>query len=927
MKKILLLNLILICSCVTAQVNDGWSEVGNAAYNSEINSVVFTSDEIGFAVGTGGSFLKTTDGGLTWVSYNTGFDYIFREIVFTNPLTGYIVGSQWWDSEGRVLKTTNGGVTWTEVLTFSERFFDLFFADNNTGFAVGYQAVLKTTDQGQTWTSYTVNGAYDIYSIFFATPQLGYIAANGGCFKTTDGGQVWNKVKEGSFGSVTVTSDNICYLSSNSHSYLFKSFDEGVTWNTTASTGIDFCNKAFIQNALIVYAWSKDDSYSYKIVKSFDGGASWTKVFDNPSYFIQGMARKPDGSFIACGKGGLFMKSNNGNSWDVAQQGLFRGKLNDICFVNNTTAYAVSEAGVIVKTTDQCASWQVLNSGTIEKLWGICATSESTLYAVGNHNTLLKTTNGGQTWVSSNAGYTSNEAHQGEIAFVDENTGYVAMTDVFKTTDAGATWNALSVPFTATGLSLPKSDTIFVSAFSGVQRSCDEGATWTNILPYSSIFWGIDFLNAREGIAAYQNFKVMTTKDAGNTWTNNHFQNKSFRDAHQVDGNILYAIGLKGLIIKSADGGATWNEVQSGTARDLYDITFTPDNTGYILGQDGQILRRVNVTTYTLTFDVMDPGGLVVQNATVTLNGIGYPAGQYVFTGLLPGTYEYSIGKQGFCPSTGYVELTGSYTQPVHLSHCYNVGFEVFNVYDDPVENAVITINSIGNATTNAAGYAAIFAPVIQNAGFSIVATGYKTYTGTITTMSDTIFQIQLDAAIDAPVALEPTSIFSTSFTAKWANAPQTDSVNIFVSDDDFLTYLPGLNGSLVVGTQLLIQNLVLGVTYKYKLRAINHYGISEFSNTISVTTNTNGTFSQAATRGILIIPNPASEIIQLNTKEIPASDIFIIDALGKVVLHEKVDGTLPKSHTINISMLKKGFYIVYIVSAQMQQSGTFVKR
>lgn len=927
MRKVLLFNLVLMCCIsVSAQINDDWNEVGNAAYNSEINSVAFTSEDLGFAVGTGGAYLKTTDGGQTWVAFDTGFDYLFNKIVFTNPLTGYIAGSKFGDAEGKVIKTTNGGVTWTEVLTDNMTFYDIFFVDNNTGFAVCYESVYKTTDQGQTWIKATVNGAYDIYNVFFATPQEGYIAANGGCFKSTDGGVVWTKIKEGTFGSVTVTTGNLCYLSSNSHSYLFKSVDGGSTWNQTTSTGIEYSSKALVIDGMNMYAWSIDENYDGKIAKTTDGGSTWTRVLDNLTCPVRGIMRKTAGSFIACGSGGLFMSSTNGNSWDIVQQGLFKGKLNDICFINNTTAFAVSEAGVIVKTTDQCSSWQVLNSGTTEKLWGICATSENTLYAVGNNNTLLKTTDGGLTWNSSNSGYTMGFAHQGEIAFVDDNTGYAVMTDVFKTTDAGATWTDLSVPFTSTGISIPNSDTIYVSAFFGVNRSVDGGASWTNVNPMSSIFWGIDFLDAKKGIAAFQNYKVFNTEDAGNTWTDHHFQGESFRDAHMVDENIFYAIGLKGLILKSTDAGTTWNEVQSGTNSNLYDITFTSDNTGYILGQDGKILRRANVLTYALTFNVLGPDGAPLLDATVTLNGSGYPAGQYVMQGLLPGNYDYIVSRQGFCPSTGSIQLTGNYQQNINLFGCFTVNFQVSNYFDEPVENASITITGIGNTTTNAAGFASIITTSFQNADFAVAATGYKTNSGSLSAFNDTVFLIQLEAALDAPVALAPSSISFNSFTAKWSNAPQTDSVFLYVSTDNFQSFIPGFDGALIVGTEVLINNLSPNNTYTYKLRATNSYGVSDFSNTISVTTLTSGIFSQKQVLKMLARPNPATETIQFMLPGIENCAIVVTDANGRNVISELYDSTNDQGPTLNIIKLANGLYHARIMDGKQIYVCTFIK-
>lgn len=81
----------------------------NLKDNYNIYSICFTSRDTGYAVGEDysvvddGLILKTTDGGLTWKTQNTGIRANFNDVFFVDAITGYAVGGN------SVIKTTSGG--------------------------------------------------------------------------------------------------------------------------------------------------------------------------------------------------------------------------------------------------------------------------------------------------------------------------------------------------------------------------------------------------------------------------------------------------------------------------------------------------------------------------------------------------------------------------------------------------------------------------------------------------------------------------------------------------------------------------------------------------------------------------------------------------------------------------------------------------
>ena len=73
--------------------------------NSRLNSVHFTDINTGYAVGEGGTVLKTVNGGASWIilSYQTTSNFL-QSVYFTDDNFGYAVGEA-----GIILKTINGG--------------------------------------------------------------------------------------------------------------------------------------------------------------------------------------------------------------------------------------------------------------------------------------------------------------------------------------------------------------------------------------------------------------------------------------------------------------------------------------------------------------------------------------------------------------------------------------------------------------------------------------------------------------------------------------------------------------------------------------------------------------------------------------------------------------------------------------------------
>lgn len=114
----------------------------------------------------------------------------------------------------------------------------------------------------------------------------------------------------------------------------------------------------------------------------------------------------------------------------------------DLVFLRSNLGYAVSNDGLIVRTTDGGLHWQEMASVGVP-LRRIRFVNDQTGYAVGGNAPgayLFKTTDAGVTWQKSELQTPSSNWPTG-LYFVNNNTGFITGPGFFmKTTDGGATW-------------------------------------------------------------------------------------------------------------------------------------------------------------------------------------------------------------------------------------------------------------------------------------------------------------------------------------------------------------------------------------------------------------------------------------------------------------------------------------------------------
>jgi photosystem II stability/assembly factor-like uncharacterized protein len=326
-------------------------------------------------------------------------------------------------------------------------------------------------------------------------------------------------------------------------------------------------------------------------------------------------------------------------SWKKLDTVPYKGKQDDIFFLDPDVGYYVNGAGFIYKTTDGGAHWVAKTSkpGTYFRAIGFLdaqtgfAGNIGTDYFPGVTDTtpLYQTHDGGETWAPA-AGL--GDSVKGLCAIdvlrvpfinagrLDQRTivhaaGRVGGPAVLATSlDGGATWKAkdmraqagmiLDVKFldARTGFLCAGSDAEIEKSHALILKTTDGGETWTKKYESSRPFedvWKCAFPSARVGYATVQSYEteaplapgapapdpnakrtryVAKTVDGGETWTELPITD----DPRVREFGVGFADESTGWVgavpggFQTTDGGATWTPAEIGKATNKIRVLHTP---------------------------------------------------------------------------------------------------------------------------------------------------------------------------------------------------------------------------------------------------------------------------------------------------------------------------------------------------------------
>jgi len=352
----------------------------------------------------------------------------------------------------------------------------------------------------------------------------------------------------------------------------------------------------------------------------------------------------PAKAILFGGRSVVMRTDDGGVNWSVSYADPSYQNIESSCFVSATVGYACGDGGLVVKTTDAGSSFTVLNTGTTENLTDIDFVDADSGYAVGANSTVIKTTNGGLTWTPITTGILAT-ATINTIDVVSANNVYFGAVTasapqlVSRSTDYGVTWTNA----TPTGATKNITDIFFLDADHGWCSSQDAGkvfyttnggTTWTNGVTSGVVVPNyVHFIDATTGfVTTNNNGNVYKTTDGGATYTAIP-AGTEYLYCLANSGSTVYLVGRYGTIQKSVDNGSTWSPVfLAVTQKPMRYIKFTSNLIGYTGGGSTTTADSIGFILKT------NDGGETWEN-------VGYNFKAQVYSFAIPSANVWYVGN------------------------------------------------------------------------------------------------------------------------------------------------------------------------------------------------------------------------------------------------------------------------------------------
>ncbi|WP_051833536.1 WD40/YVTN/BNR-like repeat-containing protein [Streptomyces sp. NRRL S-646] len=296
-----------------------WELKDTGATGVRFRGLSAVSRDTAWVAGTGGTVLRTTDGGASWrnVSPPGAGELQFRDIEAFDARRAVVLAIGEGEAS-RVYRTDDGGTTWTESFrnTDTKAFYDcLTFFDRRHGLAMsdpvdGRFRILSTGDGGRSWKVLPSDGMPAALD-----GEAGF-AASGQCLVASGPSDVWLATGGGARARV------------------LHSADRGLTWTATdtpipagdPAKGVFALAFRDRTHGLAVGGDYRPDQTSPQAAAgTADGGRTWQPAATPPPAYRSGAAWLPHSrtAALAVGPTGTDLTTDGGRTWRTVDTGSY----------------------------------------------------------------------------------------------------------------------------------------------------------------------------------------------------------------------------------------------------------------------------------------------------------------------------------------------------------------------------------------------------------------------------------------------------------------------------------------------------------------------------------------------------------------------------------------------------------------------------
>lgn len=408
---------------------------------------------------------------------------------------------------------------------------------------------------------------------------------------------------------VDFVTDNIVFAVGD-NGVILKSEDWGNNWSSINSGTQNNLNHIKFVSEQVGYILG---AYNNVFLKTENGGTNWlpldlpdlTYPYASNSFFVNEQT-----GIVIGGDGKILKTTDGGRNWTTKDGG--SGNFKSVFFLNEQVGFICGQSNKLIKTIDGGENWTNINmdaAGYNVSFNDIWFTNELTGYLLAENGQLYKSSDGGESWTLN---FNSGQEFMTHVYFVDENVGYMIgswnYTVIFKTMDAGATWTADNSNYSRgslSGISMNKSGTKGCITGNGagfgstsqpgqiLYRTDDSGYSWQNqsMLIGDDDFREVKFFNNLIGYIIDDYGSVVKTHDGGYTWQqmNNHTDG-TFLECHYISVDTIFMVTTTEVRC-TFNGGLSWNTVPGFPGWANYCFL---DYNHIFYGKDDRIFRSDN---------------------------------------------------------------------------------------------------------------------------------------------------------------------------------------------------------------------------------------------------------------------------------------------------------------------------------------------
>ncbi|WP_170134764.1 T9SS type A sorting domain-containing protein [Marinirhabdus gelatinilytica] len=563
-------------------LNDNWQEMGprykngTTSWNPGVGRVTGiaidqnNADHIIIGANTGGVW-KTLDGGETWQPLGDTFTNLTVYSVAIDPLDSdtYYFGS----SSGLVFKSIDGGATWSQLADMSNSLINKIVihpTNNSIMFACSQNAgIYRSTDAGATWSNLGIDtNAYDIE---FKPGDPNTVYASGVDFHvSTDGGANFNTIAGFNFGPkmIGVSPDNanrvyVIAADGGSFNGFYISDDSGTTFMERIHTGRNYFGydtagfepggQAPRDMDIAVNPNDADEVHIAGILtwRSTDAGITFSCTAD----WVPGAAVNAN---IGYCHADVDIMLFNGNTLFVGSDGGIY-KAEDTANINADYYEDITE-GIGIRqfykigisqtvstvitggSQDNGSSYFSDASGWIDWIGAdgmegfVDKDDTNVMYGMIQFGGMYRTDDAANTLMGLNNPSSGNWVTPFEQDPTETNTIYAGYQRVYKSTNKGNSWNAISQNFGANldHLKIASSNNQIMYASRGflMYKTNDGGATnWEQVTSPGGTINEIAIHPTNPNkiaVATTGNFKVLVSEDGGESWENYRYNLPDF---------------------------------------------------------------------------------------------------------------------------------------------------------------------------------------------------------------------------------------------------------------------------------------------------------------------------------------------------------------------------------------------------------------